>query len=93
MHKDLGYEDRVVSKVISFIFKQILDAAEFFHKYSESLRDLRDDNILVRRRVNEEFEIALADFGLNGKICKTSSIAKYNTYLFRDPLISGENYK
>lgn len=91
-HIDIGYADRTVSKVVFNIFSQILDAVEFFHSFNECLRDLRDENILVRRREKEQFEIALADFGLNGKLNSKMTICKYPDYAFRDPLIAGQNY-
>ncbi len=71
----------------------MVDGVEFFHKNSYGMRDLKDDNILIRRRENNVFEIALCDFGMSCYLNKNNSLNYLTCNSFRDPTFTDKNYK
>ncbi|KAG5800373.1 hypothetical protein H9Q69_000671 [Fusarium xylarioides] len=70
-------------------FRQILMGLKELKKFDILHRDIKPGNVLVRKRIPENFQIVLADFGIAGKYTEQSEYF-YGTAYYKAPEIFDE---
>ena len=80
---------------VQCIFRQLVDALQYVHEKGIAHRDIKFENIFVKRRfsdIHPHFIVALGDFGLSKKVHGLTGSITGTVYSMAPEVMKGENY-